>query len=295
MRLTRRAALGGLGASCSGAPALARVTDAIIDPPPLYSPWVWTGEAQQGGFLFGLVTTHSPKAPIRVDGEIIGRVSAKGFLFLVGLDRDAMASARVELLTAAHGWSGHTIPIAPVAYDVQRIDGLPTNQVEPSDPAILARIKEQVARKTAAMASRDDTENFKDGFAWPLVHAVRTSKFGPQRILNGVPKTPHYGVDLAAPTGTPIHAPAPGLVVFADPAMHFEGALTLIDHGQGLISAYLHQSALIVRAGQRVVRGQEIGRVGATGRATGPHLCWRLTWRGRHMDPSLMVGASAPA
>ena len=102
-------------------------------------------------------------------------------------------------------------------------------------------------------------------------------------------------MDLAAPEGTPIRAPAAGLVVMADPDMHFEGGLTLIDHGQGLVSMYLHQSRQDIRAGQRVAQGQPIGAVGHKGRATGPHLCWRMTWRGRHMDPSLFLGAHPPA
>ncbi|MBJ7485906.1 M23 family metallopeptidase, partial [Brevundimonas sp.] len=121
-----------------------------------------------------------------------------------------------------------------------------------------------------------------------------SSAWGAQRILNGTPARPHYGIDLAAPQGTPIHAPAPGLVVLAEPDMHFEGGLTLIEHGQGLISVYLHQSRLDVTAGQRVLRGQPIGLVGMKGRATGPHLCWRMKWRDRNLDPSLMVGAQAP-
>ena len=104
-----------------------------------------------------------------------------------------------------------------------------------------------------------------------------------------MPKTPHYGVDLAAPAGTPIHAPADGVVVLAEPDLWFEGGLTLIDHGQGLIGAFLHQQRLDVAPGQTVKRGEQIGLVGQKGRATGPHLCWRLTWRGRHLDPSMLL------
>jgi murein DD-endopeptidase MepM/ murein hydrolase activator NlpD len=122
----------------------------------------------------------------------------------------------------------------------------------------------------------------------------RTGRFGGQRILNGEPKRPHYGTDLAAPKGTAILSPAAGVVSMAASSMHFEGGLVMIDHGQGLVSIYLHQSKIVARAGQRVERGQKIGEVGATGRATGPHLCWRMTWRGRHLDPMLMVGQSAP-
>lgn len=233
-----------------------------------------------------------PAASVLVDGALKLTPPPSGFL-IIGYDRDAAPSTQVEVRkNGQHGDYG--FQIAPVAYDIQRIDGLPQDQVTPSDPALLERIKRELALKQTALGSQDPSESFRSGFILPLDHAIKTSAFGPQRILNGVPKTPHYGVDLAAPTGTPIHAPADGLVVLAEPAMHFEGGLTLIDHGQGLISMYLHQSHQDVAAGQRVRQGQVIGAVGATGRATGPHLCWRMTWRGRHMDPSLMVGAVAP-
>ena len=159
---------------------------------------------------------------------------------------------------------------------------------------MIRRIAADRVKKDAAFASRDQSDGFKGGFVSPLEHPVRTSPFGVQRVLNGEPKAPHYGVDLAAPQGTPIRAPGPGLVVLAEPDMFLEGGLTLIDHGQGLISMYLHQSRIDVAAGQRVGRFQRIGAVGMKGRATGPHLCWRMSWRDRHLDPSLMIGAAAP-
>lgn len=111
--------------------------------------------------------------------------------------------------------------------------------------------------------------------------------------MNGTPARPHYGIDLAAPAGTIIRAPGDGIVTLARPDMHYEGGLVLIDHGQGLITAYLHQSRLEVAAGQMLKRGDPIGRVGMTGRATGPHLCWRMKWRDRNLDPSLMIGMRA--
>jgi len=147
-----------------------------------------------------------------------------------------------------------------------------------------------VAIKTEAFASRIDADHFRDGFVWPLEGFRITSRWGAQRILNGTPARPHYGIDLAAPQGTLVRAPAPGRVVLAREGMHFEGGLILIDHGQGLITAYLHQSQLLAHEGQTVARGDSLGRVGMTGRATGPHLCWRLKWRDRNMDPSLFVG-----
>jgi murein DD-endopeptidase MepM/ murein hydrolase activator NlpD len=183
------------------------------------------------------------------------------------------------------------LQIAPGTFVEQRIEGLPEDQVAPTDPQLLERIRREAALKAEAFASRADLEGFAEGFAWPLKDFRISSPWGVRRILNGAPKTPHYGIDLAAPTGAPIHAPAPGLVVLAEPQLHFEGGLTLIDHGQGLISMYLHQSRLVAAKGQRVERGQLIGEVGQTGRATGPHLCWRMKWRGRNCDPSLLVDA----
>ena len=224
----------------------------------------------QGGLLIG---RSRPGDRVRVDGDLTTVAGATG-LFVVGLDRDSADHVRIETVLGAA-----TLPVAPGVFDVQRIDGLPPDQVSPTAPALLARIADESARKKLAFAHQAEAED---------------SAFGPQRILTGVPKPPHYGVDLAAPAGTPIVAPADGLVVMAEADLWFEGGLTLIDHGQGLVSAYLHQRAQLVMAGDRVARGQVIGEVGMRGRATGPHLCWRLTWRGRHLDPSLALNLGAP-
>ena len=119
--------------------------------------------------------------------------------------------------------------------------------------------------------------------------------FGSQRILNGEPKTPHSGMDIAAPTGTPIRAPAPGIVRLAESDMYFEGGLVLLDHGHWLESAFLHMSRIDVEPGQRVEKGDIIGAVGATGRVTGPHLHWSLKWAGRLVDPQLTLDPMAAA
>jgi murein DD-endopeptidase MepM/ murein hydrolase activator NlpD len=275
-RLNRRLLLAGLGASVAG-PAIA-AEDLPI-----------TGRFIQGGY--GLVATE-PGAVVRLDGEEVGQASASGVVF-IGFDRDAPARIHIEAQARGATPRTRTLAIAPVAYDVQHVNGVPQDTVTPTDPALLARIKREAALKGAAFASMDAGDGFRHGFAWPLEHFVVSGRFGNQRVLNGTPSRPHYGIDLAAPAGSAIHAPAPGLVVLAEPHLHYEGGLTLIDHGQGLVSAYLHQSAQVVKKGERVVRGQKIGAVGMTGRATGPHLCWRLSWRGRHMDPSLLTGAAA--
>lgn len=213
--------------------------------------------------------------------------SASG-AFFIGFDRDAAASVEVE--ARADGRSARrTLTIAPGDFPVTRVDGLPAATVTPSDPVLLARIAREVEIKSEAFASRLDTDHFRDGFVWPLEAFRVSSRWGAQRVLNGTPARPHYGIDLAAPLGTVIRAPAAGRVILAEADLHFEGGLVLIDHGQGLITACLHQSRIDVGVGQDVRRGDSLGRVGMSGRATGPHLCWRMKWRNRNMDPSLLV------
>lgn len=248
------------------------------------------GEWRQGGFAFGRTW---PRALIFVDGEALTTASEAG-LFVVGFDRDAPGSVHIEA-RGAHGRSARrTLEIAPGRFQTTSVSGLPPSTVEPTDPELLARIQREVLLKTEAFASRAASDDFRDGFDWPLARYRVTSPWGSQRVLNGTPARPHYGVDLAAPQGSVIRAPADGIVAMAQPGLHFEGGLTLIDHGQGLITAYLHQSGIDVAVGQRVSRGQAIGRVGMTGRATGPHLCWRMKWRDRNLNPALMVGRKAP-
>jgi murein DD-endopeptidase MepM/ murein hydrolase activator NlpD len=243
-----------------------------------------TGRFIQGGHAVGRTW---PRALVFVDGESLAAASADG-VFIVGFDRDAPGSVQIEARAAGRS-ARRTLDIAPGRFPSTRVDGLPPSTVEPTDPQLLARIRREVVLKTEGFASRVDADHFRDGFDWPLETIRVTSRWGAQRVLNGTPARPHYGVDLAAPQGTVIRAPAAGRVVLAEPDLHFEGGLVLIDHGQGLITAYLHQSRIEVAAGQQLRRGESIGRVGMTGRATGPHLCWRMKWRDRNLNPTLMV------
>ena len=245
-----------------------------------------TGRFVQGGHALGRTW---PRALIFVDGESLTAASADG-AFVIGFDRDAPGSVRIEARLDGRTAS-RTLDIARGRFASTRVNGLPPSTVEPSDPELLARIQREILLKTEGFASRIDADHFRDGFDWPLEGFRVTSRWGSQRVLNGTTARPHYGIDLAAPQGTVIRAPAAGRVTQAQPGLHFEGGLVLIDHGQGLITAYLHQSRLDVSAGQDVRRGDAIGRVGMTGRATGPHLCWRMKWRDRNLDPSLMVKA----
>jgi murein DD-endopeptidase MepM/ murein hydrolase activator NlpD len=278
---SRRALLTGAGASLIAAPLAAQNRSG----PPLVLNGVW----RQGGYAMGRT---APRALIFVDGEALTTASAAG-LFVIGFDRDAAAGVQIEARSGDRS-TNRSLDIAPYAFPSTSVDGLPPSTVEPSDPALLTRIQQEIALKTEGFASRIDDDDFRSGFIWPLETYRVSSAWGAQRILNGTPARPHYGIDLAAPQGSVIRAPADGRIAFVRPDMHFEGGLTLIDHGQGLISCYLHQSRLDVQQGQRVRRGDPLGRVGMTGRATGSHLCWRMKWRDRNLDPSLMVGAHAP-
>lgn len=242
------------------------------------------GRFQQGGHAIGRT---APRAMVYVDGEALTQASAAGW-FIVGFDRDAAGSTEI-VARDGRTETRRVLEIARGRFPTSRIDGLPPATVEPSDPAVLERIRREAALKAEGFASRVDGDDFRDGFHWPLETVRVTSGWGAQRILNGTPARPHYGVDLGAAAGTAIRAPAAGTVTLAERDLHFEGGLTLIDHGQGLISACLHQSRLHVARGDRVARGEVIGRVGSSGRATGPHLCWRLKWRDRNLDPSLLV------
>lgn len=281
MRLDRRGLVaGGLALAAAPRAARAQPSDGLT----LNGVW------RQGGFALGRTW---PRALVFVDGEALTAASATG-AFAVGFDRDAPGSVQIEVRSAGRT-ARRTLDIAPGTFPSTRIDGLPPATVTPTDPALLARIQRETAVKVEGFASRIDLDDFTGGFAWPLASYRISSAWGAQRVLNGTPARPHYGIDLAAPAGTPITAPAGGRVALARSGLHFEGGLTLIDHGQGLITAYLHQSRLLVSEGQTVRRGEVLGHVGRTGRATGPHLCWRMKWRDRNLDPSLMIGARAPA
>lgn len=243
-----------------------------------------TGRFVQGGHALGRTW---PRALVFLDGESLTAASADGW-FLIGFDRDAPGSVQIEARLDGRS-ARQTLDVAPGRFPSTSVNGLPPSTVEPTDPALLARIRREVVLKTEGFASRLDADHFRDGFDWPLEGFRVSSRWGSQRVLNGTPARPHYGIDLAAPQGTVIRAPAAGRVTLAQPGLHFEGGLVLIDHGQGLITAYLHQSRIEVAAGQDVRRGEALGHVGMTGRATGPHLCWRMKWRDRNLDPSLLV------
>ena len=245
------------------------------------------GIAKQGGLV---VCQTAPNARVevgRAETDTYVQTAGPDGTLIVGFDRDEPA-AFVRL--ADDPTARVDFDIAPRDWDISRIDGLPKNMVSEYTEDELRRIRAATARKKVGFASKVEKVGFRDGFILPIQgEFIKTTNFGAQRILNGEPKRPHFGVDLAAPKGTPIVAPADGVVSLADEDMYFEGSLVMIDHGQGLISYYLHNEDVLVEEGQRVRQGEPIATVGSRGRSTGPHLCWRLKWRGRNLDPELIA------
>jgi len=242
------------------------------------------GNLVQGGLVHGLT---EPDAAVMVGDRKI-RVSAKG-VFILGFTRDAPASETLTVRFADGTESKRVLNIQKRDYDIQRIDGLPPRMVTPPK-AVLARIKrENSLIRNARMKDRPETF-FDSGWVWPAKGRI-SGVYGSQRILNGKPRRPHFGVDVAAPVGAPVIAPADGVVALAQPDLYYTGGTIILDHGHGLTSAFLHMNSFSVKKGQKIRQGDRLGDVGKTGRATGAHLDWRINWFDRRLDPALLAPA----
>lgn len=250
--------------------------------PLVASPLHFQGSFEQGGLLLGKVPLGYS---VSYQGDTL-KLSAQGD-FLLGFGRDAPAT--VELTVLDHQSKPHTeiLTVAQRVYATQRIEGVPQETVTPS-AANLERIRNDAWLVRAARSQVTEHTDFLEGFIEPLSGPI-TGVYGSQRVYNGIPKNPHYGVDYAAPMGTTVQAPAAGLVKLAHNDLFYSGGTLIIDHGHGLSSTFLHLSELLVSQGQRVNRGEPIAKVGATGRATGPHLDWRMNWRKERIDPQLVL------
>ena len=244
------------------------------------------GQAVQGGLVQGRV---DPGSAVMVDGRPV-RVSPDGE-FLIGFGREATKAA-LEIAYPDGKRERRDIAVAPRRFDIQRIDGLPEKMVTPP-PEALERIKRE-NEQVAAVRRRDDARtDFRAPFQWPVLGRI-SGVYGSQRILNGQPRAPHYGVDIASPVDTPIRAPADGIVTLAAD-LYFTGWTVILDHGHGLSSVFMHMNAIAAEAGQRLRQGDMLGRLGATGRVTGPHLHWGMNWFSTRLDPALLVPPMPPA
>ena len=238
-----------------------------------------SGTPVQGGLMFGTV---SPGTEVKLDLQPV-IVSAEG-RFVIGFGRDETGTRSLSI----HSGTDNTViirslEIAPRKYQVERVDGLPPRTVTP-DPSAAERIRMETQLVINARLQRYARTDYTQGFEWPAMGRI-SGVYGSQRILNGEPGRPHYGLDIAAPTGTLVTAPADGVITLAHPDMYFSGGTIILDHGQGLSSTFLHLSAILVEVGVTVEKGDAIGRIGATGRASGPHLDWRMNWMNKRVDP----------
>ena len=245
---------------------------------------VLQGNSIQGGMLWGQTAPSAEirfgdrRVPVLPDGQ-----------FLLGLGRDMPAS--VELTVEDEATCRQIVAVAARDYRVQRIEGVPQQTVTPSEEH-LERIRAERDKVRAAKSRRlpntDGLLAVQQGFVWPVTGRI-SGVYGSQRIYNGTPGTPHYGVDVARPEGTPVLAPAAGEVTLSEPDLFYSGGTVILDHGYGFSSSFLHLSEVSVSVGDRLAPGDLVGAIGATGRATGPHLDWRMSWFNQRIDPQLLV------
>jgi murein DD-endopeptidase MepM/ murein hydrolase activator NlpD len=244
-----------------------------------------TGTAAQAGLMRGV----APAGTVALTLDARGVPLAGDGRFILGFDRDAPPTALLAARLADGRVISQSIPVARRTWRIQRIN-LARGTGGPSPE--YARIREaELARIGAARARGSDGMGWTQSFVWPA-HGRLSGAFGAQRIYRGgVSAAYHSGADIAAGAGALVVAPADGVVVLAPPpGFSLEGNLVILDHGMGLSSAFLHLSSASVRVGDRLRQGQEVGRVGATGRATGPHLHWTIMWNGARLDPQTIAG-----
>ena len=245
-----------------------------------------TGAMSQGSLAMG---SAPPGSVAALDGRPL-RVTADG-RFVFGFGPDQTKPVMVTVRYPEGGGDSRSFTPSVRTYDIQHVNGLPQHTVTPP-PEVAERIAREAETVYLARLTDSGGSDCLSGFDWPAP-GIESGIFGSQRIDNGTPMSPHYGVDMAAPTGTPIHAPADGVVSVCDD-YYLNGGFTLIDHGQGVSTSYLHQSKRLVKVGEAVRRGQRIGLIGATGRATGPHLHWAMNWFQVRLDPSLSTRKPKP-
>ncbi|ROU05627.1 M23 family metallopeptidase [Lysobacter enzymogenes] len=243
---------------------------------------VFPASVPQGSMVIGKVP---PGSVVRYGGRTL-RVTAYGSV-VFGVGRDASGTLSVEVQPPGGAPQRAAIAVTPRDFPTEYIQGVPPKTVNPP-PEIAARIEREQAQVTAARARDDERPDFAQPFQWPVQGRI-SGRFGNQRVYNGQKGSGHSGMDIAAPTGTPVKAPAAGVITFAAADLYLTGGTVLLDHGHGISSNFLHLSRIDAKVGDRIAQGQVIGAVGATGRATGPHLHWGMNWFDVRIDPLLVL------
>ena len=242
----------------------------------------FNGSFVQGGLIIGKTKPHS-----QVTYNEKTTVASANGIFLIGFGRDAPSSVRVSIAHPSGIIEVHNFLIKRRNYKKSHINGLPKNKVIPNQSELI-RIKSDNQKIKLTRLLNRVHESFLSGFLWPIKGRI-SGDFGSQRILNGQARRPHNGIDIAAPVGTKIISPANGFVTLVDQNMFLSGKTVIIDHGHGLASIFIHMNSISVNLEEKITKGQEIGTVGMTGRATGPHLHWGITLLKTHLDPALLV------
>ena len=239
------------------------------------------GKFLQGHYIIGIT---DPSSKIIIDKKEV-KVSKDGY-FAFGIDRDRKFDLTITKIT--NGKSEKIIKkVLKRKYNIQRIDGLEESKVTPPE-SVYKRIKEENNRIGKARAINSDLPFFKNQFIMP-VKGIISGVYGSQRILNGKPRRPHYGIDFHAPEGTPVKAMMDGEVTLAENDMYFTGGTIIFDHGHGISTLYMHMKDINVKVGQKIKQGQIVGTLGQSGRATGPHLDIRLNWFDVKLDPASIL------
>jgi len=235
------------------------------------------GKFLQGHFIIGIT---DPASKIIVDKKEV-RVSQDGY-FVFGIDRDRKFD--VTITKILDGKKEKIIKkVLKRKYNIQRIDGLEESKVTPPE-SVYKRIKAENNRIGEARAINSELPFFKDQFIMP-VKGIISGVYGSQRILNGKPRWPHYGIDIAAKQGTEIKSSGTGVVTMAEDDLYYTGGTVIMDHGHGISTIYSHLETVLVSVGDKINQGDIIGTVGSTGRSTGPHLDFRINWFQTRLDP----------
>ncbi len=241
----------------------------------------------QGQFIEGgLAVGKAPVGSTVTLDEIPLQLSPKG-VFVLGFHRDAPEQQTLRIVLPDGSTHEQFLSIENRDYAIQRIDGLDQKKVTPPDE-VIARIKADAEKVWLSRLDSSAEPAFDETWIWPL-EGIITGVYGAQRILNGIPKAPHYGIDIAVPEGTKVRAPAAGRIVLVED-LYYSGITVIIDHGQGIMSALLHLKESTVQVGDTIQQGDIVALSGNTGRSTGPHLDWRVNWFNHaRLDASLLV------
>ena len=283
-----------LASACASA-SKPRKPDLVSPPPPFVD--TFPSEVTQGSLVRARITRGARVELLDAQGKSTQvRVGNDGG-YVIGVGRDEAGPLRLRIsfpedMIVSAGVTTREVPVKKREWKIEKIEGVPESTVNPP-PEIAARIEREQAMVSAARTRDDDRDDYETDFDWP-VHGRVSGVYGSQRVYNGTRKSPHSGLDVAAKQGTPVHAPAAGIVTLAEPDLYLTGGTVLLDHGHGVSSNFLHFSRIDVKVGQRVEKGEVLGLVGMTGRATGPHMHWGMNWFGVRVDPQLML-PPAPA